>query len=517
MPTEGAPPRPAPPRPRRQPAPGEFSQHRGELGGPPGDIPPPPNPQVPRGGRRRRYVEGPPPDERPTEVLHLDHDWFDEPRPRPDRDHDPDSPDEDFYDEYDGEYYDEEYYDEDGYADEDDDDEDRAEPEYFDDGRDEPPRRTRGRRGKRALGWIGAIAVIVLLAGAAWFGARELLGFGYADYEGDGESDVLLQVADGDSTSSIAGKLEDSDVVASAKAFVEASEDDSRVLSVQPGYYVMKTKMSGASAVRQLVSPQARVGQLEVRGGTELDDTILPDDKVSEGVLSLLSKASCADLNGTSTCVPVEELRTAAETADLAALGAPPWAAEAVAKVEGDRKIEGLITPGVYDVRPGADANELLGTVLKESASRLRATGLPGDAEPTGKAPYEVLIIASVIEREAVKQDFEKVSRVIYNRLDAGMKLEMDSTVNYPLDEPVIRTDPADRQRPGPYNTYQNTGLPPTPIGAPSAQAIEAAEEPAEGDWLFFVKCEENGLSCFSESYEEHRRNVDDAQSRGVF
>ncbi len=459
-------------------------------------------------------MEGPPPDERPTEVLHLGPERFDQ-DPR-----DPRDPYEDEYYEYD-EYDDEDYEDhadyEDGYEDEDYEDEDRAEPEYFDDERDDPPRRGRGGRGKRALGWIGAIAVIVLLAGAAWFGARELLGFGYEDYEGSGESDVLVQVADGDTTSSIAGKLEENDVVASAKAFVEASEGDSRVLSVQPGYYVMKTRMSGSSAVEQLVSPRARVGQLEIRGGTELDDTVQPDDKVTDGVLSLLSKASCADLNGTSTCVPVEQLREAAKTADLAALGAPPWAAEAVAEVDDYRRIEGLIVPGVYDVRPGADANELLGMVLQKSASRLRAAGLPDDAEPTGKTPYEVLIIASVIEREAVKQDFEKVSRVIYNRLDEGMRLEMDSTVNYPLDEPVIRTDPADRQRPGPYNTYQNTGLPPTPIGAPSEQAIEAAEEPAEGDWLFFVKCEKNGLSCFSETYDEHRRNVEDAQSRGVF
>ncbi|PXY19213.1 ABC transporter substrate-binding protein [Prauserella muralis] len=427
-----------------------------------------------------------PPDENPTEILDLGYDEL-----------------------LDEGVADDEYYE---------DDDDRALPEYFDDERDEPPepKRTR-KRGRRFLGWMAALTVIVLLAGGAYYGARELLGFGFEDYSGAGEKDVVLQVEDGDSTRAIANKLEQLDVVASAEAFVAASEDDQRVLSIQPGYYQVKTKISGADAVTNLVRPEARVGELQLRPGTQLDDITQPGGKVTPGVFSQLSQASCAELNGRSTCIPAEELRQTAATADLAKLGVPGWAVADAAKAEPKRRLEGIIQPGVYDVKPGWDATRLLTEVLSKSALRMQAAGLPDAAGSTEFSPYQVLVIASIIEREGVEADFGKVARVIYNRLDKGMRLEMDSTVNYVLDRPEIRTNAADRQRAGAYNTYRNTGLPPTPISAPSAEAIAAAERPAEGDWLYFVKCETNGLSCFSASYDEHRRNVEDAQRRGVF
>jgi len=478
----------------------------------------------PRPGARRRDL-GPPPDERPTEVLFLD-------RRQPagsstdsrivDRlngeESDEEYDEDQYYDDLDEDEYDDvlTYDDEDGYEY---DDEDRAEPEYIEDERPEkrdgPPRPRK--RGKRAVAWLAAIAVIVLLAGGAWWGARELFGFGFENYEGGGDGDIVVQVADGDTTDAIAAKLAEIDIVASADAFVEASEDDDRVRNVQPGYYVLKTRMSGTEAVGRLVDPTARVGQLQIRGGTQLDDITQPDGTLTPGIISLLSKASCADVNGTSTCVSPEDLRKSIETADLAALGAPPWAVEAATNADPTRKIEGLIAPGVYDVKPGSDATALLGTVLKDSASRLQAAGLPAEAGTTGHTPYQVLVIASLIEREAVKQDFEKVSRVIYNRIADGMRLELDSTVNYALDRPVVRTNPEDRERAGPYNTYANEGLPPTPISAPSKEAITAAEKPAQGEWLFFVKCEKNGLSCFAVTFDEHRQNRDDAVARGAF
>jgi UPF0755 protein len=97
------------------------------------------------------------------------------------------------------------------------------------------------------------------------------------------------------------------------------------------------------------------------------------------------------------------------------------------------------------------------------------------------------------------------------------MKLEMDSTVNYALERPVLTTDKADRNKGGPYNTYQSVGLPPTPISAPSEEAIQAALKPVDGDIIFFVKCEKSGLSCFAATNTEHNKNRTDAQARGVY
>jgi UPF0755 protein len=96
------------------------------------------------------------------------------------------------------------------------------------------------------------------------------------------------------------------------------------------------------------------------------------------------------------------------------------------------------------------------------------------------------------------------------------MRLQMDSTVNYVLDRPTLLTDESERLKAGAYNTYKITGLPPTPIAVPSPEAIQAAVKPPAGDWVYFVKCEKNGLSCFGVTNEDQNRNRDLARARGV-
>jgi len=121
------------------------------------------------------------------------------------------------------------------------------------------------------------------------------------------------------------------------------------------------------------------------------------------------------------------------------------------------------------------------------------------------------------VEKEAITPDMPKVARVVYNRLGAGQRLELDSMVNYPLDLQALRTTPEDRARPGPYNSYVVTGLPPTPISAPGPEAIAAAMAPEQGPWFFFVRCQKDGVSCFATTFEEHQRNVVTARENGAF
>ena len=93
----------------------------------------------------------------------------------------------------------------------------------------------------------------------------------------------------------------------------------------------------------------------------------------------------------------------------------------------------------------------------------------------------------------------------------------MDSTVNYALDRASIATSAEDRANPSPYNTYAHMGLPPTPITSPGPDAIAATLDPADGRWLFFVKLNLDGQSCFSETPEQHAACVDQARANGVF
>ncbi len=457
-------------------------------------------PRDPRNQPPRRQ-----PVEQPTEVI-----------PAVPAAHEPEHPDdqqpiddlfEDEYDEY-GEYedYDDEYdgYDEDGYP------EDAAEPPV-----EEPPAKKPRKKRKRAIGWIAALLVLVLLSGGAYFGYQKI--FGYADFDGSGEGDALVQVEQGDTTSAIGAKLTDAGVVASSRAFVKAGAENTALSKIQQGYYLLRQHMSGDEAVNLITSPTARVGRLEIRPYTQFDDITQPDGKVTPGVYSLMSKASCATLGGKSTCIPVDQLRKTVADADLKALGAPEWAlADAGKALSKDKRLEGLIAPGVYDVKPGWSATELITDLVKQSADSIQAAGLTAQNTGPGMSPYQTLIIASLIEREAIKPDFGKISRVIYNRVAQRIRLQLDSTVNYVLDRPTLLTKPEDRAKAGPYNTYANYGLPPTPIAVPSMDAIKAAVSPTPGDWAYFVKCEKDGHSCFAVTNDQHNDNRRLAEQRGV-
>ncbi|MPZ82261.1 MAG: endolytic transglycosylase MltG [Actinophytocola sp.] len=392
--------------------------------------------------------------------------------------------------------------------------------DLFSDARTErrrPLRKPPRKRKRRTVLWVSMVVVLGIIAAGGYYGLRQIMDIGsYDDYSGAGETQVVIEVKDGESTGDIAATLAESDVVASSRAFVTAAESDERVRAVQPGYYVMKTKSSGAAAVTQIVAEDAKVGNLQIKAGLQLDD-IKNGDKTTAGIVSLLAKASCAELNGKSTCVKPEQLREAMKKADLAKLGVPDWALPYATKAQPERRLEGLVMPGVYDVKPGATADELWKQLVGESATQLQAVGMPNIAQPTGFTPYQVLVMASLIEREAIEKDFGKVSRVTYNRLAQRTKLQYDSTVNYVLDRPAIRTNDEDRDKAGAYNTYQNSGLPPTPISAPSPEAFKAAAEPVAGPWLYFVRCQTDGTSCFAKTDDEHQANVDAAQERGAY
>lgn len=381
-------------------------------------------------------------------------------------------------------------------------------------------RRTVARR-RRRLGTVVALVVLLGVVGGVVLGGRALLGsFGSdtPDFAGPPGPEVVVQVASGDTSAQIGSTLADRGVVASAAAFNEAATANSAVTSVQPGYYVLPTNIPGTQAVTDLLAPDARVGMLVIPEGRQLDDTTGSTGQVTPGILTLLSEASCATINGARTCVDVADLRTAAATADLDALGVPGFARAGVTSVpDATKRLEGLVRPGSYDVAPGGTATQLLSSVVSSSAAAFQASGLLEAAPVGGLDPYQVLTVASLVEREALPQDFAKVARVIYNRLAAGQKLEFDSTVNYPLDLQAVATTDAARATATPWNTYATPGLPTTPISAPGDAALTAAEQPAEGTWLYFVTVDQQGTTVFSTSFADHEAAIRLAQANGVF
>jgi peptidoglycan lytic transglycosylase G len=381
-------------------------------------------------------------------------------------------------------------------------------------------REARSRRKRRFASGFSLALLIVIVVGAVFLGSKMWHTlFGAAnDYTGDGVNDVVVQIHDGDSTTAIGKTLQDHKVVADSKVFVEAAEGNSAIAAIQPGFYKVRTEIPASNAVARLADPQNRVGKLVIPEGRQLDDIQdVKTNAVTEGIFSLISRATCVNLDGDRHCLSVDDLRKAAGSAAPSALSVPEWAINPVSALGNDhRRLEGLIAPGTWNIDPSASAQDILSTLIGTSATQYAQGGLLATAKAMNMSPYQILTVGSLVQREATPEDFAKVARVIYNRLHENRTLEFDSTVNYPLDRIEVATTDADRSQHTPWNTYVRPGLPATPICSPGQPALAAAEQPAPGDWLYFVTIDMQGTTLFTRDYEQHLANIELAKRNGV-
>ena len=381
-------------------------------------------------------------------------------------------------------------------------------------------REARGRRKRRFASGFALALLIVVVVGAVFLGSKlwHTLSGGGNDYSGDGVNDVIIQIHDGDSTTTIGKTLEDHKVVATVKAFVEAAEGNSAISAIQPGFYKVRTEIPASNAVSRLADPQNRVGKLVIPEGRQLDDIRdVKTNAVTDGIFSLISRATCVNLDGDRHCVSVDDLRRAAGSAEPSALSVPDWAINAVSALGKDhRRLEGLIAPGTWNIDPSASPQDILSTLVGTSARQYAQGGLLDTAKSMNMSPYQILTVGSLVQRESKPDDFAKVARVIYNRLRENRTLEFDSTVNYPLDRIEVATTDADRGQNTPWNTYVRPGLPATPICSPGQPALAAAEQPAPGDWLYFVTVDMQGTTLFTRDYAQHLANIELAKRNGV-
>ena len=387
----------------------------------------------------------------------------------------------------------------------------------------EKARRRRAERGKRRRRFAGRIAVALLavvVVVAVFVGAKlwHTVFGGGDDYTGAGKRDVMIQVQTGDSTTAIGETLHDHGVVRTVRAFVDAAHGNTAISSIQPGYYRMRTEIPAKTAVARLADPNYRVGRLVIPEGRQLDDTTdMKTNVVTPGILTLISRATCMDLDGSQHCVSVDDLRAAAGNSPPAALSVPAWALEPVTELGKDhRRIEGLIGPGTFNVDPMASAESILSNLISAGAVEYLQSGLVDTAQAMKLSPYDILVVASLVQQESNSPDFAKVAQVIYNRLQAHHTLEFDSTVNYPLDRREVATSDADRAQKTPWNTYVSPGLPATAICSPGIDALHAAEHPEPGDWLYFVTIDAQGTTLFTKDYQQHLANIELAKRNGV-
>jgi UPF0755 protein len=342
----------------------------------------------------------------------------------------------------------------------------------------EARKRSKARRWKSFAAVLISLIALGLLAGAVVVGGQRVFGkLGGApdDYEGAGTGQVEVVIPAGAGGAKIGQLLADAGVIKSAGAYRDAAAANAKSTKVQPGTYTLKKQMSAAAALDMLLDPKSR----------KRNRVLVPEGKTTKEILALVAKA---------TKIPLAELQAAARSGK--ALGLPGYA---------DGKAEGFLFPATYDLEPGMKAADVLKKMVDRYKQEEKALDLLAEADKVGLEPLDVITLASMIERETrIKGERAKVSRVIHNRLDRGMKLQIDATIQYLLPKQKKALSAADLKIDSPYNTYLNKGLPPGPIASPGRASIEAALAPADGPWLYYVVTDtDSGAHTFTESYAE--------------
>jgi len=351
---------------------------------------------------------------------------------------------------------------------------------------DEPhPEKRPGRRG----GCLPVLLVLVVVAAVLGFGGKlayDEISARLApapDFDGPGTGEVLYEVKDGATSTQIGRELKSAGVVASVDAFTSAALDNEESRNIQVGFYSLKKEMKAAEALDVLADPTNRVrNQVTVPEGLRAVDV--------------------AELLGEKTDFPRRQFTRALENAS--ALGLPSYA-------EGNP--EGYLFPATYEIGPKDNPQSILRKMVDRWRQAAQDAGLEDGAEKLGFTPAEVMTIASLVEAEGRGDDMARISRVLHNRLETKGaptfgKLEVDATVNYALGRNLgVAISPDDLDVDSPYNTRKNPGLPPGPIEAPGDEAIRAALQPADGDWLFYVTVNlRTGETKFAEDYDEFLR-----------
>lgn len=312
---------------------------------------------------------------------------------------------------------------------------------------------------------IAALAVVILFTG----GAHQLRsGVNSApDFAcGTGLSnDVSIEIAKGATGSDIASQLYEAQVIKSSSAFFRLAIADKRSAMIAPGAHILNKEICVADALDQLLDP-----------------------KRIAGLITIVEGAWSAEIFKSMVAAGFKQIDI---TSAISRIKLPT----------GFKVMEGLFFPAQYSFAKGTSAQDALQAMIDRAVSELFKSGVSTN---TGKySAQDLVIIASILQAEGKVADFTKISRVIRNRLDSGMPLQMDSTVHFvqkvrgniflSTKSTLLKSE---------YNTYRKYGLPPGPISNPGFAALFASANPAAGDWIYFVTVAP-GDTRFTASYNE--------------
>lgn len=292
--------------------------------------------------------------------------------------------------------------------------------------------------------------------------------------------EVSITIEEGASANSIGKLLEENGLVSRASEFTDEVNRAGVAAELKPGNYIFEGGTSTADLVRQICA------------GPENDAVTIPEGLTGRATARLIDQATGGRISESQM---MSRINNAAEyEADY------DFVSEAF-----DNSLEGFLFPKTYEIGPDDDADSVVRKMLDQYQEEVSTLDY-AYAESKNLTPYDILILASVIERESAADVRSEVSSVFYNRMSGGIPLQSDATVAYLVDGDPTPEDIENTQE-SPYNTYYNYGLPAGPICSPSLESLKAACAPAQTDYLYFFfepDADGNMQYYFSVDYDEH-------------
>ena len=335
------------------------------------------------------------------------------------------------------------------------------------------PKQRRKRRSNWGPTALGAILLVLAL------GAIYLIYATATGGEQASEGPVKVKVVRGDTLDTVAEKLDEAGVIGSALMFKTEARMEGHSTRIKTGVYIFERGADSDDILAKLTAGEAAPTMaITVPEGLTLEQTAAEVARQSE--------------------IPAAGFEEAARSTDYG---------YAFLENPAIKTTEGFLYPSRYELEEGTTARQVVNRLLGQYLIETGGMDISGAKERFNLTEYELLTVASLIEKEAAS-DRERplVASVIYNRIRKDKPLQIDASIHYALDNPKEELALKDVRIDSPYNTYENTGLPPGPICSPSKESLQAAIDPAETDYLYYV-LEANGEEhFFTDDYDEFLR-----------
>jgi len=324
------------------------------------------------------------------------------------------------------------------------------------------------------------VLLLVLILLAVGFGAGVCTGVYYAITPAGSGKPVRVDVKEGETAAAVAGSLEQEGLIKNAFLFRMAMKLTHSDGKLKPGSYLMDPGSNMMEIITQLK-----------KGNFRLRLVTIPEGLTVKEIAALFEKKGVAKERDILNCAKDRTFTVNGRKLD---------------------SIEGFLLPDTYDFPDEYTAEDVLKTMI----SAFDKSVVPMYEKQKSHLPHkmtllQVVTLASMIEREAqVPSERPMIAMVYYNRMNKGMKMECDATIQFALGKPKEILKFSDLKIKSPYNTYLHKGLPPGPIANPGIESIRAALNPAQVDYLFYVRndVKNDGSHAFSRTAEGHNENI---------